>query len=42
MAAASTCRLPQVWGDDVDTFRPERFLNKEKDGQVSVGVYANL
>lgn len=31
-----------MWGEDADAFRPERFLEKDKDSQVSVGVYANL
>ncbi|KAF4581513.1 hypothetical protein EYR38_002842 [Pleurotus pulmonarius] len=37
-------RLPSVWGDDADEWNPRRFLDaaKDKEKQVSIGVYANL
>ncbi|EIM91061.1 cytochrome P450 [Stereum hirsutum FP-91666 SS1] len=41
ISIASYNRLPEVWGEDVDSFRPERFLEKENDS-ISLGVYANL
>ncbi|KAI0263461.1 cytochrome P450 [Gloeopeniophorella convolvens] len=35
-------RLPQIWGEDSDDFRPERFLDTEKEKHTSVGVFGNL
>ena len=35
-------RLPEVWGPDADDWNPRRFLEKPKDKQTSVGVFANL
>ncbi|KAJ8475067.1 hypothetical protein ONZ45_g15739 [Pleurotus djamor] len=35
-------RLPEVWGTDADDWNPRRFLEKPKDKQTSVGVFANL
>ncbi|KAH9958826.1 cytochrome P450 [Russula dissimulans] len=35
-------RLPQVWGEDADEWKPERFLNAENVKQTSVGLYGNL
>ncbi|KAE9394403.1 cytochrome P450 [Gymnopus androsaceus JB14] len=34
-------RLPQVWGDDADEWKPERFINMPKKN-TNLGVYANL
>ncbi|KAL0955332.1 hypothetical protein HGRIS_004215 [Hohenbuehelia grisea] len=34
-------RLPTVWGDDADQWRPSRFL-EGREKQASVGVFANL
>jgi cytochrome P450 len=34
-------RLTSVWGDDADSWRPERFISAEKH-QVNVGIIANL
>ncbi|KAJ3883015.1 cytochrome P450 [Lentinula edodes] len=34
-------RLTQVWGDDANRWRPERFMN-EKKKDITVGVYSNL
>ncbi|OCH85106.1 PAH-inducible cytochrome P450 monooxygenase PC-PAH 1 [Obba rivulosa] len=42
--SASICgynRLEEVWGDDANEFNPARFL-ESKEGQVTVGVFANL
>ncbi len=36
------CRLPQVWGDDAETWNPDRFLDIDLTKQVRVGVFANL
>ncbi|KAJ4489396.1 cytochrome P450 [Lentinula edodes] len=33
--------LTQVWGDDANRWRPERFMN-EKKKDITVGVYSNL
>ncbi|RDX43906.1 cytochrome P450 [Lentinus brumalis] len=35
-------RLPHVWGDDADQWKPERFFRLDSEKQVKVGVYANL
>lgn len=35
-------RLQQVWGDNPDTWNPDRFLNIDPTKQVRVGVFANL
>ncbi|EGN99109.1 hypothetical protein SERLA73DRAFT_181928 [Serpula lacrymans var. lacrymans S7.3] len=35
-------RLPSVWGEDADSWNPNRFLNSDKEGRTSVGVFANL
>ncbi|KAI0263463.1 cytochrome P450 [Gloeopeniophorella convolvens] len=35
-------RLPQIWGEDADAFKPERFLETEKEKKTSVGVFGNL
>jgi alkylphenol/PAH-inducible cytochrome P450 monooxygenase len=40
-ACAAYNRLPGVWGNDADCWRPERWLNMEKH-EVSVGMTANL
>jgi hypothetical protein len=32
----------EVWGEDADKWRPERFLDIDKSKQTTVGVYANL
>ncbi|KAJ3750223.1 cytochrome P450 [Lentinula detonsa] len=34
-------RLTQVWGDDVNTWRPERFMHDTRQ-DITVGVYSNL
>jgi len=35
-------RLPQVWGEDADEWKPERFLDTENVKQTSIGLYGNL
>jgi cytochrome P450 len=40
-SAAGYNRSPTVWGDDADTWRPERWINMEKH-KHSVGMMANL
>lgn len=35
-------RLRSVWGDDAETWNPQRFLEMSKEKQTTVGVYANL
>lgn len=37
-------RNPDVWGDDADKFKPDRWTSMSDDGKeaVTVGVYANL
>ncbi|EMD32080.1 hypothetical protein CERSUDRAFT_77670 [Gelatoporia subvermispora B] len=35
-------RLPDVWGEDADTWNPERFLESEATRTTNVGLYANL
>jgi len=35
-------RLPEIWGDDADSFNPERFLKLDREKQTPVGVFANL
>ncbi|KAG9217624.1 hypothetical protein CCMSSC00406_0010165 [Pleurotus cornucopiae] len=35
-------RLRSVWGDDAETWNPQRFLEMSKEKQTMVGVYANL
>nr|VWP01841.1 C2H2-type domain-containing protein [Ganoderma boninense] len=35
-------RLPEVWGEDVHTWNPDRFLNIEPGKQTNVGMFANL
>ena len=35
-------RLPSVWGDNPDTWNPDRFLDIDPTKQVRVGVFANL
>ncbi|KAI6096139.1 cytochrome P450 [Pisolithus sp. B1] len=37
-------RNPDVWGDDADVFKPDRWMSMSDDGgeAVMVGVYANL
>ncbi|KAI0263457.1 cytochrome P450 [Gloeopeniophorella convolvens] len=35
-------RLPSIWGDDADEWRPERFLDAENQTRTSLGVYGNL
>ncbi|KAI0030594.1 cytochrome P450 [Vararia minispora EC-137] len=42
IAIAPYNRNPEVWGEDADMWRPERFLEIDKSRQTSVGVYANL
>jgi len=42
ISIAAYNRNPNVWGEDPDNWRPERFLNMDKAHMVSVGVYANL
>lgn len=34
-------RLKDVWGEDPDAFKPERFL-VTREGQINVGIFANL
>ncbi|KAJ3737089.1 cytochrome P450 [Lentinula guzmanii] len=34
-------RLTQVWGDDANTWRPERFMHDTRQ-DITVGVYSNL
>ena len=42
----SLLRLPQVWGEDADQWRPERFLEGSETAQggekPSVGVIGNV
>ncbi|EGN99139.1 hypothetical protein SERLA73DRAFT_181957 [Serpula lacrymans var. lacrymans S7.3] len=35
-------RLQSVWGEDADSWNPNRFLDDNKERQASVGVFANL
>ncbi|KAJ8690780.1 hypothetical protein PTI98_012179 [Pleurotus ostreatus] len=35
-------RLRSVWGDDAESWNPQRFLEMSKEKQTTVGVYANL
>ncbi|EMD32079.1 hypothetical protein CERSUDRAFT_126990 [Gelatoporia subvermispora B] len=35
-------RLPDVWGEDADTWNPERFLRPDAVRNTNVGLYANL
>ncbi|KIJ33160.1 hypothetical protein M422DRAFT_264873 [Sphaerobolus stellatus SS14] len=35
-------RLEEIWGNDPDIWRPERFLTKGESTKHSVGVYGNL
>ncbi|EGN99132.1 hypothetical protein SERLA73DRAFT_73689 [Serpula lacrymans var. lacrymans S7.3] len=35
-------RLQSVWGEDADSWNPDRFLGSDKERQASVGVFANL
>ncbi|KAI0263459.1 cytochrome P450 [Gloeopeniophorella convolvens] len=35
-------RLPQIWGEDADEWRPERFLDTDKERKTSVGVFGNV
>ncbi|EGO24688.1 hypothetical protein SERLADRAFT_356230 [Serpula lacrymans var. lacrymans S7.9] len=35
-------RLQSVWGEDADSWNPNRFLDDNKERQTSVGVFANL
>lgn len=35
-------RLKSVWGDDADTFRPERFLESKEYGTTGIGVISNI
>ncbi|PBK92032.1 hypothetical protein ARMGADRAFT_1081459 [Armillaria gallica] len=42
-AYAYCCRLMTIWGDNVDNWVPEQFLNMPKcKGSFSVGLHANL
>lgn len=34
--------LPTLWGDDAQEWNPERFLGKNAEKQVKVGMFANL
>ena len=34
--------LPSVWGEDVDVWNPDRFLDIDPTKQTKLGVYANL
>ena len=39
----SMTSLPEIWGEDVDEWNPDRFLRIETAKQpASVGVFANL
>ncbi|KIP01271.1 hypothetical protein PHLGIDRAFT_123499 [Phlebiopsis gigantea 11061_1 CR5-6] len=35
-------RLPSLWGDDAQEWNPERFLERNAEKQVKVGMFANL
>ncbi|KIK62961.1 hypothetical protein GYMLUDRAFT_41250 [Collybiopsis luxurians FD-317 M1] len=35
-------KLPQIWGEDAEEWRPERFLESFKMAATTVGVYSNL
>lgn len=35
-------RLPSVWGEDADVWRPERFLENNEQRQLSIGVISNV
>ncbi|KAF7421223.1 hypothetical protein PC9H_011744 [Pleurotus ostreatus] len=35
-------RLRSVWGDDAESWNPQRFLEMSKEKQTTVGVYANF
>ena len=33
-------RMPELWGDDCEQFKPERFIEQRDDGSVSIKTYS--
>ena len=35
-------RLPEIWGEDAQSWNPYRWMNMSREKQINVGVYGNL